>query len=59
MLPLPRARPFLIASSTSAFGGARSSRFGPTCADAFAAVSVWHCAAVLAEQLAAVLLCAA
>ncbi len=42
MLPLPRARPFSIASSTSAFPGARVSRFGPTFALAFAAFSVWH-----------------
>ena len=30
MLPLPCARPFWIASSTSAFGGSSWSRFGPT-----------------------------
>ena len=42
MLPLPFARPFSIASSTSALGGRSSSRFGPTRAVAFAAASVWQ-----------------
>ena len=42
ILPLPRARPFSIALSTSAFGGRSSSRFGPTLATASAAASVWQ-----------------
>ena len=38
------ARPFLIASSTSAFGGRSSSRFGPTCrASRSRPSSVWQC----------------
>ena len=54
--PLPRARPFSIASSTSALRGRSWSRFGPTFADALAAAERVAVAAALPEQLAALLL---
>ena len=56
MLPLPFARPFSIASSTSALGGRSSSRFGPTRAVAFAADERVAVLAAQREQLATVLL---